>query len=133
MAEELSANLGTDIEMTEGGATEGNSAAAGSELPYAGEETVVETEAEPARIPFIDYLSSPIVTLIVGSGDKETILTAHQALLALSPYFKDQFENFSDDGSVSIWCDHICAGPAWLTALCGLLPAPPARASPRRH
>lgn len=98
-AEDFSANPGADVEMTEDGTAE-----AGSELPYAGEETVVEAEPEPARVPFIDYLASPIVTLIVGSGENETILTAHQALLALSPYFKDQFEGFSDDGSVSTLC-----------------------------
>lgn len=104
MAEDFSVNSGADLEMAEGGAADG------SELPYAGEETVVEVDPEPARIPFIDYLSSPIVTLIVGSGDKETILTAHQALLALSPYFKDQFANFSDDGSVSTLCGNTYPG-----------------------
>lgn len=87
----------TDVEMAEGAGAE-EDGAAGSELPFAGEETVVE--AEPARVPFIDYLTSPIVTLIVGSGDKETILTAHQALLVQSPHFDSICHNFTDDGSV---------------------------------
>ena len=36
---------------------------------------------------FLDYLRSPIVELMVGSGDDTTLLTAHQALVVKSPYF----------------------------------------------
>lgn len=94
-------NPGGDVEMTESGAAE-EEQGGGSELPFAGEETVVEQpEPEPSRIPFIDYLTSPIVTLIVGSGENETVLTAHQALLTQSPFFRDECDRFTDDGSVS--------------------------------
>lgn len=86
---------GADVEMAE------SSAAERSELPFAGEETVVEEEPVPARTPFVDYLTSPVVTLIVGTGERETILTAHQALLSQSPHFENICDNFSDDGSVS--------------------------------
>lgn len=92
------ANTAPDAEMLEAGA-EDETAVERSELPFAGEETVVEPE--PARIPFIDYLTSPVVTLIVGSGEQETFLTAHQGLLVQSPYFKAECDAFADDGSVS--------------------------------
>lgn len=91
-------NPTADVEMTESGATE-DGAADQTELPFAGEDTVVEPE--PARVPFVDYLTSPVVTLIVGKDNDETILTAHQALLTISPHFKALCDNFTDDGSVS--------------------------------
>lgn len=94
--EPTAVNPGGDVEMAESGVAEENG---GADLPFAGEETVVEPE--PSRIPFIDYLTSPIVTLIVGSGDNETVLTAHQALLTQSPFFRDECDRFTDDGSVS--------------------------------
>lgn len=93
--EETLVNPSTDVEM----AVDETAVAEPSELPFTGEETVVEPEV--ARVPFIDYLSSPIVTLIVGSSGSETVLTAHQALLTQSPYFKDECDAFTDDGSVS--------------------------------
>ncbi|KAH6693518.1 hypothetical protein F5X68DRAFT_273122 [Plectosphaerella plurivora] len=66
----------------------------------AGDETVAEEDAAPEpRATFISYLTSPVVTLIVGQNGSETILTAHQSLLAKSPYFKDACAEFSDDGS----------------------------------
>lgn len=91
-------NPTADVEMGEGNGAE-DGAADQSELPFAGEDTVVEPES--ARVPFADYLTSPVVTMIVGKGDSETILTAHQALLTLSPFFKGVCDNFTDDGSVS--------------------------------
>ncbi|CAN8097335.1 unnamed protein product [Discula destructiva] len=90
-------NPAADIEMGEGGGAENGAADQTAELPFAGEETVVDPE--PARVPFVEYLTSPVVTLIVGKDDNETILTAHQALLTSSPYFKALCDNFTDDGS----------------------------------
>lgn len=95
-------NPTADVEMGEGAGAEDEASADQTELPFAGEETVVEPE--PARVPFVDYLTSPIVTLIVGRDERETILTAHQALLNLSPYLKGICDNFTDDGSVSWDC-----------------------------
>ncbi|KAI1367180.1 hypothetical protein F5Y08DRAFT_336849 [Xylaria arbuscula] len=85
-------NPGADVEMAEGAEGE----AAGDEatvLPFA-----EGGESEP-RTTFISYLTSPVVTLIVGSAENETILTAHQALLVQSPYFADVCAAFADDGS----------------------------------
>lgn len=96
-----------DVEMSESGAAEdGAPDADQSELPFAGEDTVVEPE--PARVPFVDYLKSPVVTLIVGKAGEETILSAHQALLADSPYFKGLCDNFADDGSVRTLARRAC-------------------------
>lgn len=98
IVEQSPANPTQDAEMLEAGA-EDETAVERTELHFAGEETVVEPE--PARIPFVDYLTSPVVTLIVGTGEQETFLTAHQALLIQSPYFEAQCDAFTDDGSVS--------------------------------
>ncbi|KAG6000871.1 hypothetical protein E4U43_001476 [Claviceps pusilla] len=58
-----------------------------------------EEEQEPARLTFMSYLASPVVTLVIGQDDSQSLLTAHQALLQKSPYFKDICRQFVDDGS----------------------------------
>ena len=94
------ASTAADVEMAEGAA---ESAAAtenpdGSELPFA--EGGPDDPSPPApRITFLQYLTSPIVTLLIGSGENETILTAHQSLLVQSPYFAAACAEFADDGS----------------------------------
>ncbi|KAI0873375.1 hypothetical protein GGS24DRAFT_393816 [Hypoxylon argillaceum] len=92
LLEEQPANTEGDIDMAEGEEGEG-----------AGEEGMVLPFAEGGdsdpRVTFISYLSSPVVTLIVGSAESETILTAHQALLVQSPFFADACAAFADDGS----------------------------------
>jgi hypothetical protein len=101
IVEGSSANPGGDVEMAEGLGEDDTTAVAGrSEILNEGE---AEEESVPKRTSFISYLTSPVVTLIVGEGEGEgeTILTAHQALLALSPFFKEACAQFSDDGSVS--------------------------------
>jgi len=42
-------------------------------------------------------LKSPIVELAVGPSGKHTVLTAHQAFLAKSPYFAEACSNFTAD------------------------------------
>ncbi|KAK3369463.1 hypothetical protein B0T24DRAFT_361141 [Lasiosphaeria ovina] len=86
---------GADAEMAEGaGDNEGKPN--GFELPFA----EGSTEDPPApRETFLQYLTSPIITLLVGSGDNETILTAHQGLLAQSPFFSGACAEFFDGGS----------------------------------
>jgi hypothetical protein len=59
---------------------------------------IVESEVAQPRITFANYLMSPIVTLLIGSGD-QSILSAHQGLLTQSPYFKDICDRFVEDGS----------------------------------
>jgi hypothetical protein len=101
---ETPVNAGTDVEMAEGGeatpadATGAEAAAASGDLPFAEEGP---EDAPPPRVSFIQYLTSPVVTLLVGSGDNETILTAHQSLLVQSPFFAEACAEFANDGSVS--------------------------------
>ena len=66
-------------------------------------------EAEPASNPqtiFLDYLRSPIVELVVGGGkdgDSDvTKLTAHQAILEISPYFSEKLSALSDSDQLQI-------------------------------
>lgn len=93
---EQPANQGGDVEMAEGvpPATGANEVGDNTELPFA-----EGGEVDP-RTTFVSYLSSPIVTLIVGSGDSETILSAHQGLLVQSPFFAEACAAFTNDGSV---------------------------------
>ena len=89
------ASIGADIEMVEDHeAAEGQDDHTASELPFAEEEAV-----EP-RMGFLNYLMSPIVTLLIGQ-ESQTLLSAHQALLTQSPYFQEICTGFVDDGTVS--------------------------------
>ncbi|KAK4143134.1 uncharacterized protein C8A04DRAFT_12643 [Dichotomopilus funicola] len=94
-----------------------------SELPFAEsgpEDTGEEEPAVPQRTTFLQYLSSPIVTLLVGSGETETILTAHQGLLVQSPYFQEACAEFADDGSprqIELLSEHIDATGCFLEFL----------------
>ncbi|KAI8962825.1 hypothetical protein F5Y11DRAFT_321752 [Daldinia sp. FL1419] len=93
-AEQQQSNPGADVEMGEGEEAEGTVARNGSgDLPFA-----EGADIEP-RASFINYLISPVVTLVVGNGETETILSAHQALLTQSPFFFDACAAFTDDGS----------------------------------
>lgn len=99
--EETPVAPGTDVDMVEGDdAAEATDANGATDLPFA-EEGPEDGPAAP-RITFIQYLTSPVVTLLVGSGDSETILTAHQSLLTQSPFFAEACAEFANDGSVSI-------------------------------
>lgn len=51
------------------------------------------------------FLTSPIVEIVVGRGDDETVLTAHQTLLLESPFlteFVNKFESLGPVGSRSL-------------------------------
>lgn len=94
---EESAEPTGDVEMTETQNTQDGDEQEnpnGSELPFA------DTEIVEPRVTFANYLMSPIVTLLIGSGD-QSILSAHQGLLTQSPYFKEICDRFVEDGSVS--------------------------------
>ncbi|KAM0697872.1 hypothetical protein Q7P36_002726 [Cladosporium allicinum] len=58
----------------------------------AGLEDIEPTITE--RVGFVDYLRSPIVELVIGQGDAQTTLSAHQGLLVQAPYFQDEVERF---------------------------------------
>ena len=65
-------------------------------LPFQ-EETMDDA---PARVTYIDYLKSPVIGLLVGEGNDQALLTAHQALLVQSPWFADTCAKFSEEVSV---------------------------------
>lgn len=74
-----------------------------SRAPEADETTAKDGQVagpEPSRVTFMSYLGSPVVTLVVGQDDTQSLLTAHQGLLEKSPYFADICRQFVDDGSV---------------------------------
>lgn len=93
------ASTGDDVDMAEDvEARDGEQLGDATELPFA---EGGETDNAP-RVTFMTYLSSPIITLIVGQGDSATVLSAHQSLLAQSPWFARACEQFAEDGSVSL-------------------------------
>ncbi len=102
-----------DVEMAESStAAEPETAAAGTaaddDLPFA-EGGHNDAPAPRPRISFAQYLGTPVVTLVVGSGEEETLLTAHQGLLVQSPYFEMACAEFADDGSVRLcFCASVC-------------------------
>jgi hypothetical protein len=79
---EIAASAEPDVEMAGAeGEADGENGDAGG---------VMEDEKTGRRNPqtvFLEYLRSPIVELMVGSGDDATLLTAHEALVSQSPYF----------------------------------------------
>lgn len=65
-------------------------------LPFAegGEDEDVKV---PARMTYVDFLSSPIVELHIGQGEEKTVLTAHQAQLVKSPWMQEACAQFAPD------------------------------------
>ncbi|OJJ01014.1 hypothetical protein ASPVEDRAFT_605160 [Aspergillus versicolor CBS 583.65] len=55
-----------------------------------------EEPQPPKLLHFLDFLTSPIVELIVGSDDKKTAMTAHQSLLLESPLLSEQVKAFGE-------------------------------------
>lgn len=49
----------------------------------------------------ISFLTSPIVEIYVGEGDKQTTLTAHQTLLVDSPFLSEFVDKFDSSSPVS--------------------------------
>lgn len=70
----------------------------GDGLPFQGDEPQIISP----RVTFLDYLKSPIVELLVGLAEEQLLLTAHEALLVQSPFFKDACSQFSPDATVSL-------------------------------
>ncbi|KAL2444325.1 hypothetical protein ABEF95_016625 [Exophiala dermatitidis] len=91
-----------DVEM--GTAEEGHEVEDDTQEQQEGEGNVTNEQngdsAVTTRNPrtvFLDYLKSPIVHLVVGSGDDETTLTAHKAILEESPFFKEKLSGLDDE------------------------------------
>lgn len=82
-----------DDNVVEIGETAGAGAGGGEALGELPGAAVAEDEAaKSARVTFVDYLKSPIVEMAIGSGDAQTVLYAHQALLTRSPFFASRLE-----------------------------------------
>lgn len=47
------------------------------------------------------FLTSPIVEIVVGEGEHETVLKAHQALLIQSPFLSERVQKLETSGPVS--------------------------------
>ncbi|CZR61461.1 uncharacterized protein PAC_11357 [Phialocephala subalpina] len=93
-----------DVEMSTEPVVEIEGSAAPSAAPAEGEEEgnglpFAEGLDGAARVTYIDYLKSPVIGLLVGQGDEQALLTAHQMLLETSPWFKDACGKFSDEVS----------------------------------
>jgi hypothetical protein len=74
-----------------------------AENGLASAEGAAEEEAPPPRVTYIDHLKSPIVTLLVGQGEEQAILTAHENLLIQSPWFAETCAKFSSEFTVSLF------------------------------
>lgn len=90
---EISASAEPDVEMAMAGAEE---EADGENGDIGGPLLENDAERSNPQTVFLDYLRSPIVELMVGSGDDATLLTAHQALVTKSPYFAEKLADQSD-------------------------------------
>ncbi|KAL9002818.1 MAG: hypothetical protein Q9188_004280 [Gyalolechia gomerana] len=87
---------GEVVEVAETGATAG-------EVPDQEEKptervTFIESVLDAADRLFTQcrsYLKSPMVELLIGSGDSQTLLMAHKALLTKSPFFSEKLASTS--------------------------------------
>jgi len=79
-----------DVEMEEGA---GAGDASGEDAGL----TEMEPEA-PKLVLFADLMKSPIIEVIVGSGDSRTTYSAHQAVILKSPEFARQVDAFAPGG-----------------------------------
>ncbi|KAL8973665.1 MAG: hypothetical protein Q9197_002092 [Variospora fuerteventurae] len=81
-----------DVEM-EGGEDGPDVTEIGSRGSAAGGAAAEEDDKPAPRLTFVDYLKSPMIELLIGSGDSQTLLMAHKALLIKSPFFTEQFSS----------------------------------------
>ncbi|KAJ9315971.1 hypothetical protein DTO271D3_3757 [Paecilomyces variotii] len=56
----------------------------------------VAVQEKNEGLKFIDHLKSPVVELVVGQGDDQTVLTAHEGFLKESPFFSEAVAAFKD-------------------------------------
>ncbi|MCJ1337402.1 hypothetical protein MMC09_002684 [Bachmanniomyces sp. S44760] len=92
-------DLTGDVEMTAGdGEGDGNGIV--NEGNNGGARTgdgMQEDVKKSPRVTFIEYLKSPIVELLVGSGDEQALLSAHQGLLVRCPFFSDAISELGEN------------------------------------
>ncbi|KGO39776.1 hypothetical protein PEX1_005680 [Penicillium expansum] len=75
--------------------------------PTQEDSTLPDVQAEPeppapakknSSFNFLNFLTSPIVEIIVGKGDNETVMTAHQSLLMEAPLLAEFVKYFEASG-----------------------------------
>ncbi|KAF9883448.1 hypothetical protein FE257_003446 [Aspergillus nanangensis] len=77
-----------------------------AELP---DSKPAEGPVAPKRNPgiqFLEFLTSPIVEILVGEGQDQTVLTAHQTLLVESPFLASFVEKFGQTSPRRIELPH---------------------------
>ncbi|KAJ5788102.1 hypothetical protein N7457_003092 [Penicillium paradoxum] len=89
----------TEVEMGGTDLTTGQEPVQDATLP----DTQTELESPvPAKknagFNFLDFLTSPIVEIVIGQGGEETVLTAHQTLLVESPFLAELVAKFEVSG-----------------------------------
>lgn len=47
------------------------------------------------KLTWTSYLKSPIIEILIGQGDQQATLTAHQDLLTQSPFFEQKCADFA--------------------------------------
>ncbi|KAI9879449.1 MAG: hypothetical protein M1830_008496 [Pleopsidium flavum] len=91
--EMVGAEITEVIEVVDADAADGE----GAENDAVEEEE--EEEKTTPRVTFVDYLKSPVIELLIGTKEDQTLLTAHQALLVQSPFFAEAVAQFSEDAT----------------------------------
>ncbi|KAJ5084293.1 hypothetical protein NUU61_008872, partial [Penicillium alfredii] len=107
----------TEVEM--GGTQDENQSQANqdSTLPDAQPEPEPLTSTKKnSGFKFLDFLASPIVEILVGQGEHETTLTAHQTLLLESPFLSEFVDKFEGSGPrrISLPDEHVEAFGCYL-------------------
>ncbi|KAF3491138.1 uncharacterized protein GIQ15_00655 [Arthroderma uncinatum] len=95
-----------DVDMAESTAQEAEEEASGPSNDASKETEEAEEETQEPAAPvvatqkdlFLNVLKSPIIQLVLGKGEEETILTAHQAVLESSPFFAEKLSQFESGG-----------------------------------
>ncbi|KAK2880050.1 hypothetical protein FQN49_000628 [Arthroderma sp. PD_2] len=106
---EVTIEFKPDVEMGESIATPAADgtpapapAASGEASREADEVIEVQEPAAPVVVSqqglFLSYLKSPIVYLVLGKDEEQTVLTAHQAILESSPYLAEKIAQFEEGG-----------------------------------
>ncbi|KAI4274109.1 MAG: hypothetical protein LQ337_004162 [Flavoplaca oasis] len=105
-----------DVEM-QGGEEGAEVIEVGETVEDNGVEGGSAEEDKPAkRVTFIDYLKSPMIELLIGSGAGQTLLMAHKALLTKSPFFVQKLES-SDTKRIELSDDDLDAMSCFLEYL----------------
>ncbi|RAL59568.1 hypothetical protein DID88_006561 [Monilinia fructigena] len=96
MGDNASGAVVIEIDASVGTETSTNVLEVDASDPNPQESTMGDT---PTRVTYLDYLKSPVIGLLVGQGDEQALLHAHQELLCKSPWFEEACGKFSDDVS----------------------------------